>query len=231
MSFLSPVCPHCSQPAALVTGRVLYPHRPDLARLNFWRCDPCDAHVGCHKAGARYERSDGALAISNGTNPLGMLANASLRIARHRAHGRFDRLWQSGWMSRHEAYDWLATTMNVDRMDAHIGGFDAGQCWAVADAASAKAREFRSQWSSETELAEAGPAEPSNDRKRRLANAPTRLAKAHIAFETFNRGEHLVVRADDVVVDFWPSTQLWMVRGDASRHQGIRPLVRFCTRA
>ena len=44
-------CDYCQKPAELVTGATIYPHRNDLAHLRFWRCVPCEAYVGCHKAG------------------------------------------------------------------------------------------------------------------------------------------------------------------------------------
>jgi hypothetical protein len=42
------LCGHCGKPAVLINGRVIYPHRPDLADKRFWACAPCAAHVGCH---------------------------------------------------------------------------------------------------------------------------------------------------------------------------------------
>ena len=48
-------CPYCSRRAMLVTGQVIYPHRPDLHDLNFWLCDHCKAYVGTHKAGLGWE--------------------------------------------------------------------------------------------------------------------------------------------------------------------------------
>lgn len=46
-------CDYCGNDAMLVSGRAIYPHRPDLFRLNFWQCAPCDAYVGCHKREGR----------------------------------------------------------------------------------------------------------------------------------------------------------------------------------
>lgn len=42
-------CDYCGKDAELVTGDVIYPHRSDLAPLKFWRCEDCEAYVGCHK--------------------------------------------------------------------------------------------------------------------------------------------------------------------------------------
>lgn len=41
-------CAYCGKPAALVTGRKIYPHRQDLWDKKIWECAPCEALVGCH---------------------------------------------------------------------------------------------------------------------------------------------------------------------------------------
>mgnify|MGYP001068973319 CR=1 FL=1 len=128
-------CPYCDRAAALVTGAVIYPHRPDLFGLKFWQCEPCDAYVGCHKAGARV----GPGVISDGTLPLGRLANAALRRAKSAAHAAFDPLWKSRVMKRREAYAWLAKELGISSANCHIGMFDVDACQAVV--AVVKARE------------------------------------------------------------------------------------------
>ena len=62
------ICPYCEGAAKLVSGRVIYPHRPDLFKNNFWTCPPCKAHVGCHRPNIRHGFT--------GEEPLGRLANA-----------------------------------------------------------------------------------------------------------------------------------------------------------
>jgi hypothetical protein len=128
------VCPYCDRPAALVTGAAIYPHRPDLFGLKFWQCAPCDAYVGCHKAGAHV---DGV--ISDGTLPLGRLANAALRKAKSAAHAAFDPLWKSRSMKRGEAYRWLARELGISSANCHIGMFDIDACRAVVAAVKARA--------------------------------------------------------------------------------------------
>ena len=66
-------CPYCNAPAELVRGDVIYRGRPELHAKRFWRCAPCGAHVGCHAPNRRFGY--------DGTQPLGRLANASLRKA------------------------------------------------------------------------------------------------------------------------------------------------------
>jgi hypothetical protein len=123
----APVCPYCNSAALLVGGDAIYPHRPDLRQLKFWQCAPCDAYVGCHKPGANV---DGVR--SDGTIPLGRLANAELRKAKQGAHAAFDPLWRNGWFnSRRAAYAWLGNVLGISDEECHIGMFDIAQCKLV----------------------------------------------------------------------------------------------------
>ena len=122
-------CHYCQQPAELVTGEAIYPHRPDLAAKKFWRCVPCAAYVGCHP----------------GTDePLGRLANAELRSAKMAAHAAFDPLWSGGRMKRSQAYGWLAKQLGKPKKETHIGWFDLESCRRVVRiCASDEARSLR----------------------------------------------------------------------------------------
>lgn|SRR4030065_715298 len=114
------ICPYCWKPAALVTGDVVYPHRPDLGEKNFYMCYPCSAYVGCHPGT---------------TKPLGRLANAELRKAKQAAHSAFDPLWKkSGKQKRKAAYTWLASQLDIHVNDCHIGMFDVEMCRRVVEA-------------------------------------------------------------------------------------------------
>lgn len=115
----TPCCPYCKAQAELVTGKEIYPHRPDLFAKKFWRCLPCDAYVGCHDAGNGY---------GDGTRPLGILANAQLRLAKSNVHNVFDDIWKLGFMTRRKAYSWLAKEMGIRFDDCHIGMFNVEQC-------------------------------------------------------------------------------------------------------
>lgn len=113
------VCNYCQRPALLVTGKTIYPHRPDLYQLQFWNCDPCGAWVGCHKGTIK---------------PLGRLANAELRQAKQEAHNAFDPFWRSNGfhgqkLKRSAAYKWLAKQLGVERI--HIGECDVETCRRV----------------------------------------------------------------------------------------------------
>ena len=113
-------CPYCEARAKLVTGKEIYPHRPDLYQLNFYQCKPCDAYVGCHKNG-------------DGKQPLGRLANAELRKAKSEAHAMFDSIWRDKYMKRGSAYAWLADMLEIDPKDCHIGMFDVAMCNRVVE--------------------------------------------------------------------------------------------------
>ena len=109
------ICDYCHRNAQLVTGATIYPHRPDLFHRWFWHCEPCDAWVGTHRTSA--ERA-----------PMGRLANAELRKIRQRVHAQFDPMWQSGRMTRSEAYQWLAGAMRISTDNCHVGMFNVEQC-------------------------------------------------------------------------------------------------------
>ena len=119
-------CPYCSKPAILVTGDVVYPHRPDLSEKHFYMCYTCNAHVGCHPGT---------------TNPLGRLANAELRKAKQAAHAAFDPLWRDGKQKRKAAYKWLASQLGIHVNDCHIGMFDVEMCRLVVEACKPRKEE------------------------------------------------------------------------------------------
>lgn len=127
---MSCTCPYCNKPAELVTGTAIYPHRPDLSSLRFWRCEPCGAYVGCHKKGA-YFYVGAAKVVSDGTLPLGCLANAELRSWKSKAHAAFDPLWKTNGLGRSAAYAWLANKMGLHKSACHIGEFTVEQCKEV----------------------------------------------------------------------------------------------------
>lgn len=64
-------------------------------------------------------------------------------------------------------------------------------------------------------------------RADRREDAPELLTKAGIPFESRNSGAHLVVTAERRVIDFWPGTALWIVRGREDRNYGVHHLITF----
>ena len=85
--------------ARLTDGREVYPHRPDLAGLPFWRCDICRNHVGCHHK------------TKDRTRPLGVIPTAEMKNARRHIHAILDPIWQNGRLSRGYIYARLTKTL------------------------------------------------------------------------------------------------------------------------
>ena len=57
------VCPYCHADAELVSGSVVYPHRPDLHQNQFWQCAPCNAYIRCHEGTS--QTGNGALGCTD----------------------------------------------------------------------------------------------------------------------------------------------------------------------
>jgi len=117
-------CCGCEQDvnARLTNGREIYPHRPDLFSLPFWRCDTCKNYVGCHHKS------------KNRTHPLGCIPTREIMEARKRIHALIDPLWQSGKMSRRgiykaisDAVGWKYHTAKIRNMDEARAALDAAQ--------------------------------------------------------------------------------------------------------
>ena len=224
------VCNYCGKPAELVPGRTAYPHRSDLHELWFWRCNPCDAQVGCHRGGARVNVGGGVQVESDGTLPLGRLANAPLRSARLRAHDLFEQLWRNGGMTRAEAYGWMAAVLGVHPDSARFALLEADQCWALVDAIEARIHDelggaSNSIGATEPDLTPSSEESPDD---RRVAVAPDWLARAGIRFDVEDGGEHFVIATRGAVIDFWPRTQVWKARGSDLEREGLHPLIKYC---
>ena len=88
-------CCGCQQDvdARLTDGGEIYPHRPDLKSLPFWKCDGCGNFVGCHHK------------TRNRTAPLGYIPTPELKDARKKIHELIDPAWQSGLFKRGELYE------------------------------------------------------------------------------------------------------------------------------
>lgn len=125
-------CQYCNRPAKLVDGSAVYPHRHDLKAKKFWNCTPCKAFVGCHEAG-KYVVMHGKKIYSDGTMPLGVLANAELRQAKKMAHASFDPVWKEGGMTRKQAYAWLSAQLGIEPDDCHMGMMSVETCNRVVD--------------------------------------------------------------------------------------------------
>lgn len=89
----------CEVKARLTSGAEIYPHRPDLAGLPFWRCDTCRDVVGCHHK------------TKNRTQPLGVIAGREMKVARQHIHALLDPIWKTGKMKRGHIYARLTETL------------------------------------------------------------------------------------------------------------------------
>lgn len=85
--------------ARLTDGLEIYPHRPDLGNLPFWKCDACGNYVGCH------HKTD------NRTKPLGNISTPEIRRARTHIHALIDPAWQSKKFRRHDIYAALSAAL------------------------------------------------------------------------------------------------------------------------
>ena len=92
----------------LTDGAEIYPHRPDLSDLPFWKCDKCGNYVGCH-----YKTKDR-------TNPTGCIANKEIKDARVKIHGLLDPIWQSGRITRKALYKMLSEKLKRPYHTGHI---------------------------------------------------------------------------------------------------------------
>lgn len=57
------------------------------------------------------------------------------------------------------------------------------------------------------------------------------LSVAGVAFTSNNGGAHLIVTAGRSVIDFWPGTGLWIVRGKPAKKRGVRKLIQHIFKA
>lgn len=104
-------CPYCKKEAVFFRNST-HLYGKDYGPI--WMCKDCDAYVGCHRGTS---------------NPLGTLANKELRLWRKKAHQAFDLLWESGLMSRRNAYKFLQHALGLSRKQCHIAKFNVGLCY------------------------------------------------------------------------------------------------------
>ena len=72
--------------------------------------------------------------VHAGTNiPVGSLANHELRSLRRTAHHYFDQLYLTGYMSKQDAYQWLADLIMAPLSEAHIGHLGEYYCKLVIE--------------------------------------------------------------------------------------------------
>lgn len=92
--------------AELVSGKEVYPHRPDLYGLPFWQCSTCHNFVGCHHK------------TKDRTKPLGCIPTPEIRKARGHIHRILDPMWKGkGSAKRKEVYQELG--QRIGRKNYH----------------------------------------------------------------------------------------------------------------
>ena len=112
-------CPYCGSRALLRPASVVYGPRA---------ADPAVPYYVC----ARYPACDSYVAAHRDTHlPMGTLANRPLRRKRIDAHRAFNRLWESGLMTKKQAYLWLQAKLGLPKQEAHIGKFSLFRCEEV----------------------------------------------------------------------------------------------------
>lgn len=112
-------CPYCGSRALLRPASVIYGKRATDPTAPYYVCPhypSCDSYVAAHKSSRL---------------PMGTLANAELRHKRIQAHAAFNRLWESGLMSKRQAYLWLQAKLGLSEQEAHIGKFSMFRCEQV----------------------------------------------------------------------------------------------------
>lgn len=103
---------NCVVQPELVDGKEIYPHRPDLADLPFWRCVGCGEYVGCHHK------------TEDRTKPLGNIPNAKMRKARQEIHKILDPLWKSGKFKRTQIYQKISDAIGWQYHTANLRSID-----------------------------------------------------------------------------------------------------------
>jgi len=94
--------------ARLTDGKEIYPHRVDLFKLPFWKCDDCGNYVGCHHK------------TSKPTQPLGCIPTKEIKEARIHIHELLDPIWKSGKISRAKLYKKISSEIGFNFHTANI---------------------------------------------------------------------------------------------------------------
>ena len=98
----------CLVEPKLLKGNDIYPHRKDLADLNFWKCPGCGNYVGCHNK------------TNNPTRPLGCIPTKEIKAIRQEIHKLLDPLWMFNTVPRKEIYKVLSAELGYTYHTANI---------------------------------------------------------------------------------------------------------------
>ena len=119
INYTSMKCPYCGSTVTYKSADEIYKNNSKGMMLYVCsRYPACDAYVRTH-LGTRV--------------PVGTMANGQLRRLRFEAHLEFNKLYESGMMSKDEAYRWLALITYSPQTYAHIGNMGEYYCKVVID--------------------------------------------------------------------------------------------------
>lgn len=94
-----PLCCHCGSPAVLrPASEVCRTHRKGAMAYVCAKYPACDSYV---------------MACPGTLRPMGSLAGPELRRLRRQAYPSYNRLYETGLMSKKKVYEWLAYTPRV----------------------------------------------------------------------------------------------------------------------
>lgn len=106
--------------ARLTTGAEIYPHRPDLAELPFWKCDACANYVGCHHK------------TKDRTRPLGNIPTREIMEARKHIHRILDPMWINSKQKRREIYAHISAKLGREYHTGEIKSIEeAREVYAI----------------------------------------------------------------------------------------------------
>lgn len=104
--------------ARFTNGSETYPHRQDLSKLNFWKCDTCEGFVGCHnKHHIVKKRKD----------PLGVIPSPRIKKARNEIHKILEPLWKNRKYSRTEIYKMISEHIGTEYHTAQLSDIDTAK--------------------------------------------------------------------------------------------------------
>lgn len=110
----APRCPYCGSATILRSADGIYRENTRGEMLYVCKNYPaCDAYVRVQKGT---------------TLPLGIVANRELRELRAEAHRQFDKMYKNGYMTKHDAYQWLSGILGVPQSQAHIAHLSVLSC-------------------------------------------------------------------------------------------------------
>ena len=159
---MTATCLHCGGDCRLTDGAEIYPHRPDLAEKQIWKCDPCQSWVRCH---------DGT------KNPLGYAADGPTRDARIKLHQlMLDPLWLNEpdrKDARRRTYRFLARALGIEHDECHTAKFTVERCRDAWRALRGQTSETIRTWNDASRNA---AQEATTDRKNRNRDRRRRCA-------------------------------------------------------